>query len=102
MSASEATNVVGNADARQMRSQEIEIRIDYFSFIPHDITVARGATVTWVNLDDAEHTVTSTDKSFKSKILGTDDRFSFVFNKAGTFEYYCSIHPKMTAKIIVR
>jgi len=94
---------MGNDGARwQARPQETEVQIDYFSFIPHEITVAPAATVTWVNLDDVQHTVASTDKTFKSKVLGTDDRYSFTFDKPGTYEYCCSIHPKMQARVIVR
>jgi len=58
--------------------------------------------VTWVNQDDIPHMVTSTTDLFKSKALDTDDKFSFTFDKSGTYEYYCSIHPKMTAKVIVQ
>jgi len=49
------------------------------------------------------HTVVSTDdpKTFKSKVLDTDEKFSFTFSKAGTYPYFCSIHPKMTGKVIV-
>jgi plastocyanin len=81
---------------------EVEIEIDYFTFMPDEITVALAATVTWVNLDDVQHTVASMDKTFKSKVLGTGDSFSFTFEKPGTYEYCCSIHPKMQARIIVR
>ena len=91
-----------NADAPwQMRPQVFEVQIDYFSFMPDDITVAAGATVTWVNLDDVQHKVTSTDKTFKSKVLRTADKFSFKFDEPGTYEYYCSIHPRMGGKVIV-
>jgi plastocyanin len=94
---------MGNARPQsQMRPQEIEVQIDYFSFMPQEITVAPAATVTWVNLDDVQHTVASRDRTFKSKVLGTDDRFSFTFDKPGTYEYCCSIHPKMQARVIVR
>ncbi len=94
---------MGNDGARwQARPQEIEVQIDYFSFMPQDITVAPGATVTWVNLDDVQHTVASTDRTFKSKVLRTDDKFSFTFDEPGTYEYCCSIHPKMQARVIVR
>ena len=92
-----------NADApRQTRPQVIEVQIDYFSFMPHDITIAAGATVTWVNLDDVQHKVTSTERTFESKVLRTDDKFSFKFDEPGTYEYYCSIHPKMRGKVIVQ
>ena len=79
------------------------VKIDNFSFGPAAITIPVGATVTWTNNDDVPHVVTSDDnKLFKSKALDTDDRFSFTFTKPGTYNYYCAIHPKMTAKIVVR
>ena len=87
---------------RPAKSQGIEVKIDNFSFLPQDITVAPGTMVTWVNQDDIPHTVTSTADLFKSKALDTDDKFSFTFDKSGTYEYHCSIHPKMTGKVIVQ
>jgi plastocyanin len=79
------------------------VKIDNFSFGPAEITVPAGTTVTWTNNDDVPHVVTSDDnKMFKSKALDTDDRFSFTFTKPGTYNYYCAIHPKMTAKIVVQ
>jgi plastocyanin len=79
-----------------------EVKIDNFSFGPATITVAPGTTITWVNHDDIPHTVVSTDSVFKSKVLDTDERFSFTFTKAGTYPYFCSIHPKMTATVVVK
>ena len=79
------------------------IKIDNFSFGPATITIPAGTTVTWTNNDDVPHVVTSDDnKMFKSKALDTDDHFSFTFAKPGTYNYYCAIHPKMTAKIVVQ
>jgi plastocyanin len=67
------------------------------------LTVATGTEVTWVNHDDIPHTVVSADKTtFKSRALDTDEKFSFTFSKPGTYTYFCSIHPKMTAKVIVQ
>jgi plastocyanin len=80
----------------------VEVKIDNFNFMPGDLTVAAGTTVTWVNHDDVPHTVRSTDGAIKSKALDTDDKFSMTFDKPGTYEYFCSIHPKMTAKVIVK
>ncbi|HYL05141.1 MAG TPA: cupredoxin domain-containing protein [Thermoanaerobaculia bacterium] len=80
----------------------VEVKIDNFSFAPAAVTVAVGTTVTWVNRDDIPHTVVSTDKVFKSKTLDTDDKFSFVFAKAGRYPYFCSLHPKMTGEVVVR
>lgn len=81
-----------------------EVKIDNFSFGPSTLTVPAGTTVTWVNHDDIPHTVVSTDepKLFKSKVLDTDEKFSFTFTKAGNYPYFCSIHPKMTGKVVVQ
>lgn len=80
----------------------VEVKIDNFSFGPTELRVAVGTTVTWTNRDDIPHTVVSTDGAFKSKVLDTDEKFSFVFSKAGSYPYFCSIHPKMTGKVVVQ
>ena len=79
-----------------------EVKVDNFSFGPATLTVAVGTTVTWTNRDDIPHTIVSTDKTFKSKVLDTDEKFSFTFDKAGTYPYFCSIHPKMTGSVVVQ
>ncbi len=86
----------------QQKPEITEIKIDNFSFGPATLTVSVGTTVTWTNRDDIPHTVVSTDGVFKSKVLDTDEKFSFTFSKAGTYPYFCSIHPKMTAKVTVQ
>jgi plastocyanin len=79
-----------------------EIKIDNFSFEPQMVTVPVGATVTWINRDDIPHTSVSTDGVFKSKVIDTDEKFSYTFAKAGTYTYYCTIHPKMTGQVVVK
>jgi plastocyanin len=79
-----------------------EVKVDNFSFGPATLRVAVGTTVTWNNRDDIPHTIVSTDKVFKSKVLDTDEKFSFTFSKAGTYPYFCSIHPKMTGSVVVQ
>ena len=79
-----------------------EVKIDNFVFGPQTLTVPVGATVTWTNKDDIPHTSVSTDGVFKSKVLDTDEKFSYTFTKAGTYLYYCTIHPKMTGKVVVQ
>lgn len=79
-----------------------EVKIDNFVFGPQTITVPVGATVTWTNKDDIPHTTVSTDGVFKSKVMDTDEQFSFRFTKAGTYPYFCSVHPKMTGKVVVQ
>lgn len=84
-------------------AEPVEVKIDNFTFAPPTLTVAAGTTVKWVNRDDIPHTVVSEDKStFKSKALDTDDSFSYTFTKPGTYHYFCSIHPKMVAKVAVQ
>jgi plastocyanin len=88
--------------ANPQNAATAEVKIDNFSFGPATLTVAPGTTVTWVNHDDIPHTVVSTDSLFKSKVLDTDEKFSFTFTKAGSYPYFCSIHPKMTATVVVK
>jgi plastocyanin len=80
----------------------ITVRISNMTFAPQAIAVSAGATVTWINDDDLPHTVTADDKAFKSKVLDTGEKFSFTFAKAGEYAYFCSIHPKMIGKVIVK
>jgi len=86
----------------QNSTANAEIKIDNFSFGPQAITVPVGTTVTWINRDDIPHTVVSTEGVFKSKVQDTDEKFSYTFTKAGTYPYYCSVHPKMTGQVIVK
>jgi plastocyanin len=94
----------GFVASAQEKASAMEVKIDNFSFGPAALTVPVGATVTWTNRDDIPHTVVSSDdpKAFKSKVLDTDEKFSFTFSKAGTYPYFCSIHPKMTGKVVVQ
>ena len=78
------------------------VKIDNFAFGPQTLTVPVGATVTWTNSDDIPHTAVSNDGVFKSKVMDTDEKFAYTFAKAGTYPYFCSIHPKMTGKIVVQ
>ena len=81
-----------------------EVVIDDSAFGPGTLTVPRGTTVTWTNKDYDPHTVVSEGdpKVFKSPALDTDETFAFTFNEAGTFKYYCTIHPRMQATVIVQ
>ena len=80
-----------------------EVKIDNFAFGPATVKVSAGTTVTWTNRDDVPHTVVSDDKTtFKSKALDTDEQFSFTFSKPGKYSYFCSVHPKMTGKVVVQ
>jgi plastocyanin len=78
------------------------VQIKNFAFMPQPLIVKVGTTVTWTNTDDDPHTVTATDKSFHSAALDTDGKYSFTFTKPGEYAYFCSLHPHMTGKIIVK
>jgi plastocyanin len=78
------------------------VTIDNFTFGPKELTVPVGTTVKWVNHDDIPHTVANKDKLFRSSALDTDDSYSYTFASAGTFDYFCGLHPYMVGKIIVK
>ncbi len=79
----------------------VQVEISGFAFKPDTLTIPPGTTVTWTNLDGPPHTVTTRETGYDSKRLSTGDTFSYTFEQNGTYEYYCSIHPSMTATIIV-
>jgi len=79
-----------------------EVKLDNFTMSPKTLTVAVGTSVRWTNADDIPHTVVSEDRAFKSKVMDTDEHFTFAFSKAGTYKYFCSIHPHMTGTVIVK
>jgi plastocyanin len=82
-------------------TREHEVTIDNFSFAPRDAVVPVGAAVTWTNKDDAPHNIVSTGGQFRSPVLDTDAKFSHRFDAPGAYGYYCSLHPKMTGRVVV-
>jgi plastocyanin len=78
------------------------IEIKDFAFNPQTLTVKSGETITWINRDDEPHTVVSVGKKFqKSSALDTDQAFTITAGAPGTYEYFCSVHPKMTGTIVI-
>lgn len=95
----------GPLHARQQASpvSSTTIAIDNFKFNPLSLEIPAGTMVTWTNRDDVPHIVVSvTKKLFSSPALDTNDAFSYTFKEPGTYEYYCSMHPRMTGKVVVR
>jgi plastocyanin len=90
------------ATAHPLSASSAEIKIDNFTFAPTMLIVRKGTRITWTNRDDIPHTVVENDKLFKSHVLDTGEAFTFTPTQPGTYKYYCSIHPKMTAELIVR
>jgi amicyanin len=78
------------------------VTMDHNTFIPAEITVVPGTTVTWTNTEAMPHTVVDQNKAFRSKTLVKDASFSFTFTTAGDYDYLCSIHPFMKGKVIVK
>jgi len=78
-----------------------QVVLDNFSFAPATAAVAAGSTVTWTNHDDVPHNIVSTEQKFKSPVLDTDEQFSHTFDVPGTYNYFCSIHPRMTGQVRV-
>src|SRR3954471_13816638 len=78
-----------------------DVSVDNFSFAPAAASVPLGGSVRWTNRDDVPHVIMSSDKKFKSPVLDTDQQFSFTFDAPGNYEYFCSLHPKMTGRVSV-
>jgi plastocyanin len=78
------------------------VKIDNFNFTPPTLIIPPGTTVTWTNDDDSPHSVREKDGKFKSAALDTDEKFSQTFAAPGEYEYFCSIHPRMVGKIVVK
>src|SRR5438477_4017118 len=89
-------------DADSTNSKQNTIEIKDFAFNPQTITVKSGETVTWINRDEEPHTIVSVGKQFKkSTALDTDQEFTITVGAPGTYDYFCSVHPKMTGTIVV-
>lgn len=86
--------------APKARVQFVQIR--NFAFVPAIVMVRPGTTVTWTNADEDPHSVVANDKGFRSSALDTGDSYSFTLTKAGDYGYFCSLHPHMTGRIIVK
>jgi len=78
-----------------------EITISNFTFAPLKISVPAGTKVTWINKDDTPHRVMVIETQVKSAALDSDASFSTVFDKPGTYHYFCTMHPMMKGTIVV-
>ena len=94
------TVLAGGAHAASPTAARVSI--NQFKFEPAVLSVARGDTVTWVNDDTEEHTVTATDRSYTSPGLDQAETFSHTFTAPGTYQYFCALHPHMTATVVVQ
>ena len=89
-------------EAATTASKKNTIEIKDFAFNPQKIIVKSGEKITWINRDEEPHTVVSVGKKFqRSSGLDTDQEFSIIAGAPGSYEYFCSVHPKMTGTIVV-
>ena len=93
--------VAGGARTAAAQDGDVAVEIADFTFSPGTVEVAVGTTVTWTNNDSAPHTVTADDGAFDSGELAQGDTFGMTFDTAGTYSYFCEIHPQMTASVVV-
>jgi len=83
-------------------SSAATVSIANFAFTPADVTVAAGTTVAWSNDDGAPHGIAYKDGAPGTDVLLPGQRFERTFDKAGSYDYVCSVHPYMTGKVVVR
>src|SRR5947207_8078607 len=82
-------------------TNEAEISIQSFQFVPAILTIKAFMAVTWINRDEEPHNVVSPDRVFRSKAIDGGEKFTTVFDKPGTYNYICAVHPHMRGKIVV-
>jgi plastocyanin len=87
---------------RTAAAADANIMIGNFKFSPTPLTVSPGTTVTWLNRDDMIHSIVVPALGLRSQPLDTDETFAYRFDKAGTYDYVCGLHPFMHGQIIVR
>jgi len=89
--------------APSAHAADAAITIDNFVFSPQSLRVAVGTKVVWTNQDDIPHSVVSAEQppAYKSPALDTDESFSHVFDKPGTYTYFCGLHPHMKGTVVV-
>jgi plastocyanin len=94
--------LAGSAAGHALAARAAAVSIKEFKFAPAALEIRPGTTVTWTNRDEETHTITSATGAFASAGLGHDETFSQTFSKPGTYEYFCALHPKMRATVVVK
>lgn len=94
------------AEVQPAAAAKPDYQVDIMSYKFGDgkqLVVKVGQTVRWTNHDSAPHTVTTTKApvKFDSGTLNQGDSWSYTFTKAGTYEYYCAVHPDMVSSVKV-
>lgn len=89
-------------DLRDTTLAQPRIVMRDFKFVPASLTVKAGTTVEWANQDDEPHTVTSVSGLFRSGAIDSNAAFRFRFDRRGTYQFVCSIHPRMVGTVVVQ
>lgn len=91
-------------DTSPAKAGETAVSISGFAFNPKTVTIEKGSSVRWTNNESVGHDVVGDDASlgFRSPIMPQGDSYLFTFNEAGTFTYYCGVHPSMKGTVVVR
>ena len=97
----EAVPRIAHAQPAQPEHAVTEVNIDNFTFAPATVRVKTGTTVTWTNRDDIPHVVLMQGLKLRSKVMDTSETFSHRFEKVGSFDYFCALHPHMKGKVVV-
>ncbi len=93
----------GNAPQTPFVAQgDVTVDMRGFEYFPRDLTVDIGASVTWTNYDNVPHNATDVDKAWETETVREDESATLTFPEPGEYEYYCTIHPSMKAKLTVR
>lgn len=97
-----STPVPTKSATEEVLSGEVTVEIKNFAFVPAKITVKEGTTVTWINMDGAPHTVSEDNYIFESGTINKGESYSYTFDSANMFSYYCNFHPYMTGAVVVK
>jgi plastocyanin len=90
------------AHATSSAKEGAKVSIANFAFAPAEITIAPGESVTWTNDDGAPHGLEFNDGAPGTDLLLPKASFSRSFDRPGTYDYNCSVHPYMTGRVVVR
>jgi plastocyanin len=90
------------AHAATAANEGVKVSIANFSFAPAEVTIAPGESITWTNDDGAPHGLEFHDGAPGTDLLLPRASFSRRFDRPGTYDYNCSVHPYMTGRVVVR
>ena len=91
-----------SGDAARQGSAAEAITIQDFAYSPGNLQLPVGVTVTWTNRDTAPHSATDSGRTWDTGVLSRGKSKTLTFEAAGTFDYFCSVHPSMKARLVVQ